>query len=220
MVVNSHGGISGTSSRPISAPGAPHGGCATRMYHTESRFFYRNMLSHLIWGGVLDRHPNLTVALTEQGSGWVVPAVADMDYVYEGSYFSTDYRDVIRLKPSEYFQRQIYTGSSTYSRAEVAARESIGIDKMMIGMDYPHHEGTLLETTRSYLRASLGAEHVSPEEAHLMLGETAAKVYGFDLEKLAPVAACVGMHAEDILTPPEVDLYPRGDLHKPLIAGY
>jgi predicted TIM-barrel fold metal-dependent hydrolase len=220
MVVNAHGGMSATSNRPIYTPGAPHVACSTRMYHAESRFYNRNILSHLIWGGVLERHPSLKVAFTEMGTGWVIPALADMDYVYEGSYFRTDYRDVMPSKPSEYYHRQCYMGSSIFSRAEVAARESIGLDQMMLGMDFPHHEGTLLETTRSYLRASLGAEHVPPEEARQLLGANAAKVFDFDLERLAPIAARLGMSADDVLTPPEEDLFPRGDLHKPLNATY
>jgi predicted TIM-barrel fold metal-dependent hydrolase len=220
MVVNAHGGMSATSNRPIYTPGAPHLACATRMYHSESRFYNRNILSHLIWGAVLERHPSLKIAFTEMGTGWVIPALVDMDYVYEGSYFRTDYRDIMCSKPSEYYQRQCYMGSSIFSQAEVAARESIGLDKMMLGMDFPHHEGTLVETTRSYLRASLGAEHVPPEEASRLLGENAAKVYDFDLEKLSPIAARIGVHADDVLTPPEEDLFPRGDLHKPLFATY
>ena len=91
---------------------------------------------------------------------------------------------------------------------------------MMLGMDFPHHEGTISITTRDYLRATLGAAHVPPEEARQLLGENAAKVFGFDLVKLSPIAVRLGMHAEDVLTPPEEDLFPRGDVHKPLLAVY
>jgi hypothetical protein len=118
-------------------------------------------------------------------------------------------------KPSEYFQRQCFLGSSIFSRAEVAARRDIGIEKMMLGMDFPHHEGTLLQTTKEYLRATLGATHVPLEEARRLLALNAATVYGFDLDQLGSVATRIGPRPEDILTPPDRDLFPRGDVHKP-----
>jgi hypothetical protein len=86
---------------------------------------------------------------------------------------------------------------------------------MMLGMDMPHHESTLLQTTREYLKATLGASAVPEDEARLLLGQTAAKVFGFDVERLAPIAADIGPRPEEVLVPPERDLYPLGDVHKP-----
>ena len=215
MVVNSHSGMSSTSNRPVHTPGLPHPACAFRLRIPEYAFYVHNILSHLIWGGVLERHPNLKFVFTEQGTGWVVPELQGMDYACDGSFFRTDYRDVIRLKPSEYFQRQCYVGSSLFSQAEVELRHKIGLDKMMLGMDFPHHEGTLLETTQEYLRATLGASHVPVNEARTLLGLTAVDVFGFDLDRLVPVAQRVGLRPERVLSPPEQNLFPKGDVHKP-----
>ena len=215
MVVTSHAGISSTSNHPVYTPGVPHPACAFRIYTPEIVFFCQNILSHMIWGGVLERHPNLKFCPTEQGSGWIVPLLESWDYVYEGSYFRTDFHDVIRSKPSEYFARQCYLGSSTFSRAEVAARYQIGLDNMMLGMDFPHHEGTLIETTQEYLKATLGAANVPLDEARKLLGLSAAHVYKFDLARLIPVAQRIGPSPEQVLTAPERDLYPRGDVNKP-----
>jgi predicted TIM-barrel fold metal-dependent hydrolase len=220
LIVNSHGGMSATSSAPIRTPGAPHPGCAVRLYSGEAAFFVHNILAHLIWGGVLERHPGLTVVFTEQGSAWTISSLADMEYAYEGSYLRRDLRSVMPHKPSDYFQRQCYIGASTFSRAEIAARHDIGLDKMMIGMDYPHHEGTIGLGTRNYLRATFGAERVPEREARTMLGETAARVFGFDMDKVRAAAREVGPLPDEVLTPPEQDLYPRGDVHKPLFGGF
>ncbi|MBY8862933.1 amidohydrolase [Nocardia sp. CA2R105] len=219
MIVNSHAALSSTSTRPIHTPAVPHPACGSRLYVPEMMFYTHNVLNHLIWGGVLERHPNLKVVFTEQGSGWVVPMLRDMDYSYDGSYFRTDYRDVIKCKPSEYYERQCYLGSSIFSRSEIRARNDIGVDKMMLGMDFPHHEGTLLETTQEYLRATLGAEHVPVDEARELLGGNAAKVFDIDLRSLLPIARRIGLSTEDVLTPPESDLFPRGDVHKPVFIG-
>jgi hypothetical protein len=172
-------------------------------------------LSHLIWGGVFERHPTLKFAFTEQGSSWVVGMLRDLDYSYDGSYFRTDVRGTIRCKPSEYFERQCFLGASTFSRWEIESRHEIGVDKMMIGMDYPHHEGTLIEGTQNYLRATLGAANVPVDEARRLLGETAARVFDFDLVKLDRVARRIGLEPADVLTPPDIDLYPRGDVNRP-----
>jgi predicted TIM-barrel fold metal-dependent hydrolase len=218
LIVACHGPTALTTDRPLRTPGAPHPAAAYAMANIEFKFFSHNVLSHLIWGGVLERHPHLKVVFTEQGSSWVIGALAQMDHTYEGSYLRKDVRSVMPLRPSEYFNRQCYLGSSTFSRAEVAGRHQIGIDKMMIGTDYPHHEGTLGGGygTREYLRATFGAEQVPEDEARRMLGETAARVYGFDLATVSALAKEVGPWPSEVLVPPPVDLYARGDIHRPL----
>ena len=216
MIVNSHAGFSSTSDEAIIAPGSPHPACAFRTFNAEFQFMCRNLLSHLVWGGVLERYPNLKFVFTEMTSAWVLNTLLEMDYIYDGSYYRTDYKEVIKSKPSDYFARQCYLGSSIFSRAEVAARHRIGMDKMMLGMDFPHHEGTLLESTKVYLRATLGAEGVPLDEARRLLAGNAAEVYGFDTDRLAPIAAEIGFKPDDILTAPEEDLFPRGDVRKPL----
>ena len=121
----------------------------------------------MIWGGVLQRHPKLRVVFTEFGSSWVAGALVNMDYTYEGSYLRRDVHSVLPHKPSEYFARQCFLGSSIFSRAEVGARHEIGIDKMMLGMDYPHHEGTWAAGpgTLAYIQATIGACAVPADEA-------------------------------------------------------
>ena len=215
LIVNSHGAMSSTSDLPIFTPGLPHPGCSSRLMFPQLTFFQYNMLTHLIYGAVLERHPDLTFVFTEMGTDWVVPALRDMDYSYEGSYYRDDFKSVIRSKPSDYYFRQCYMGSSIFTKAEIDHRYQIGLDKMMLGMDYPHHEGTLIETTQNYLQATLGAAEVPLDEATKLVGGTAAKVFGFDLTRLDALATEIGPEADDILTPPEVDLFPRGDVHRP-----
>ena len=192
LVANCHSGMSSTSERMANLAAAGHPGAAIRILNDEVYFHANNVLSHLIWGGVLQRHPNLKVIFTEQGSGWVISALASMDYSYFGSYLRRDTRDVVPLPPSEYYHRQCFVGASTFSRAEVGARAHIGLNKMMLGMDYPHHEGTFTGGTLEYLRATLGAEQVPEAEARLLLGETAAGVFGFDTGRLSPIANEIG----------------------------
>ncbi|GAA1515655.1 amidohydrolase family protein [Nocardioides humi] len=215
MVVNLHIAISSTADMPMFVGDPPHPGCVSRVMAPELFFYAQNILTHLIWGGVLEKFPRLKIVVTELGSGWIAGALQDMDYTYQGSYARSDIRSFLKLRPSEYFARQCYIGASTFSKAEIDMRELLGVDKIMFGMDYPHHEGTMIEGTRNYLRATYGAVGVPESEARAMLGLTAAEVFGFDLAKLAPVVERIDLRVAEVLTPPETDLYPRGDVHKP-----
>jgi predicted TIM-barrel fold metal-dependent hydrolase len=192
------------------------------MMTAQAFFSCQQVLSHLIWGGVLERHPRLQIVPTEQGTGWVVSALRGMDYSWERSYLRRDVREVVKHKPSEYYRRQVHMGSSLFSLAEAEARHEIGVDKINIGMDYPHHEGTWGSGpgTVRYLQATLGAAGVPADEAIQMLGGNAARLWGFDGEVLRGLADRIAPTITEILTPPTVDYYPRGDVHKPLTAAF
>jgi predicted TIM-barrel fold metal-dependent hydrolase len=178
-----------------------------------------NLLPTMIFGGILERYPNLKVVFTETHSDWVLGVLQRMDHSYERSDLRRDIRDIIPMRPSEYWKRQCYLGSSIYSRAEVAARHRIGVDKMMIGIDFPHSEGAWRYGTQNYVKATFGAEQVPADEARLMLGGTAAKVFGFDLPALNKLAATIGMDSDEVLSPPAVQPEWRGDLNRPLIPA-
>ena len=220
MPANSHTGISSTTTNPpVQTAGLANQSCGTPIQGADFFYYTRRILNHMIWGGVLERHPRLQIVFTEQGSGWVIGDLANMDYSYEGSYLKRDLRAVVKHRPSEYFARQCHLGSSIFSRAEIQARHRIGVDKINLGMDYPHHEGTWSYGTLNYLRATLGASDVPPSEAELMLGGNAAKLWGFDLDVMRPIAERMGWPMDDILQPPTEDLFPRGDVNKPLGAS-
>jgi predicted TIM-barrel fold metal-dependent hydrolase len=220
LPLNGHVGNTSITQRPPMLgmlEAIPHPACAIPLCVPQNMFFTHQILNHMIWGGVLEKHPDMKLLFTEQGSGWVVGELESMDYTYEGSYLRRDIREIVPRKPSEYFARQCFLGSSIFSRAEVESRHKIGLDKMMLGMDYPHHEGTWAvgPGTREYLRATLGVARVPADEAKKLLGETAAPVFGFDLDALEPIARDIGPSLKEILTPPTTDWYPRGDVNKP-----
>jgi predicted TIM-barrel fold metal-dependent hydrolase len=217
MPLNSHIGTSTVSSVRLSVASIPHPACALPLFNAQNVFFCHQILNHFIWSGILERHPGLRLVFTEQGSGWVVGELESMDFAYERSYLRRDVRQVVKLKPSEYFHRQCFLGSSIFSRSEMEYRHRIGVDKMMLGMDYPHHEGAWAAGPGSvdYLRATVGVAQVPVEEARTMLGETAVEVWSMDRAALQSEADRIGPDMDLILMPPERDHYPRGDVNKP-----
>jgi predicted TIM-barrel fold metal-dependent hydrolase len=215
LVVNIHSGMSAITPMPSFRAPLPHKAMGYPIFPGFD--LARYMLLHLIWGGVLERFPRLKVAFTEMGSGWVVQMLKQADYSYRGSYLNPEIHQHMSLSPREYFQRQCFLGSSTFSQAEVESRHEIGLDKMMLGVDYPHHEGAWNGGTVNYLRATVGASNVPEGEIRKLMTETAASVFGFDLKALEPIARDLDLTVELVSTPPEEDLFPRGDVHKPLV---
>jgi hypothetical protein len=68
----------------------------------------------------------------------------------------------------------------------------------MWGSDYPHDEGTP-PFTREHLRQVMCDLEV--DEKRRLLGENAAKLFGFDLDALAPLAARYGPSVDELGLP-------------------
>ena len=116
-----------------------------------------------------------------------------MDHRYGEHHFTaklgTGYRKHLKMKPSEYFKRNIRVGSSAMSRREAELRHTIGLETIMWGTDYPHPEGTWPITRKIMVDTFKG---LPDEDIEAMLGGNAASFYGFDTEKLLPLAARIG----------------------------
>jgi len=201
VVINHHGGNAGPS---------PTGEWASdfAVWVYETHWWAHRVLWHLIFSGVLERYPELTLVLTEQGSGWV-PATLDSLDITAARYgrstsaiarFAGPTAGSLSMKPSEFWKRQCYVGASFMRPVECAERHRMGVDRIMWGTDYPHYEGTSPYTIEA-LRHTF--HDVEPGEVRAMVGGNAALVYGFDLDALAPLAERIGPTVEQVATPLE-----------------
>ncbi len=162
------------------------------IYISEVAWWNARPLTFMIWGGVFERFPRLKVAVTEGTSIWAPELNELWDFRYEVTHFSSklgDYRSHLSMKPSEYFKRNIFLGSSCMPRKEADMRHEIGVKNMMWGSDYPHPEGTW-PYTREQMHETF--DGLPEDELADMLGLNAARVYGFDVDKLAPIVARIG----------------------------
>ena len=129
-------------------------------------------------GGVLERHPNLRMVVTESECGWLAWLLQAMDQIHERRFHNMRKLD---LKASEYFLRQ---GTVTITDDAVALNnvEFTGTQCLMWGNDYPHDEGTFPFSRRPIeeIKAKL-----ADQEADHVLSGNAARLYGFDLDYLA-----------------------------------
>ena len=170
---------------------------------TECDWFVRRALWFMMWGGVFERHPGLKLVFTEQRCGWVQNALVELDSVFHSKHH--EMRSVLSMRPSDYFRRNCWLGASFMSRQECEHRDVVGTERFMWGSDYPHREGTWPQTAESLRMTFAG---VPVDDVRLMLGETAADVYGLDAAQLRGVAERIGPTPADIDTP--LDAVPEG----------
>jgi len=120
------------------------------------------------------------------------------------------------LKPSEYWARQCHVGASFMRPSESPLRGQVGVDRIMWGNDYPHREASW-PYSREALR--LAFANVDRAEVEAMVGGNAARLYGFDLAALAPVADRVGPTVKEIAEPIALSEIPAGAEKCPAFVG-
>ena len=97
-------------------------------------------LNDLMWAPVFGTFPNLVVALSEGGIGWIPYALERMDYVYEHHHAWTG-ADFGGLRPSDVFHRHVVT-CFIDDRAGIELRHTVGIERITWECDYPHSDST------------------------------------------------------------------------------
>jgi predicted TIM-barrel fold metal-dependent hydrolase len=160
----------------------------------EIPFFGRRPLWFLLWGGVFERHPRLQVVFTEQMADWIPAQLRELEQIYDMAFLG-ELRKQLPTRPTECWQRQCHVGATFMSPLEATMRDAIGVDLIMWGADFPHPEGTWPYTRESLQRTFAG---VPADDARRMLGENAARVYGFDLGGIDSIAATVGPSVSEL----------------------
>jgi predicted TIM-barrel fold metal-dependent hydrolase len=160
----------------------------------------RRALWGLIFSGAFERHPGLKFVLTEQMAGWVPQTLAQLDGIWlDNTKMYRSFRASLPLKPSEYWQRQVFIGNSFMSRSEVERRHEVGLHTIMYGTDYPHAE-SVFPLTRLAMRQAFA--HVPLDEVQLMVGDNAARCFSLDTAALRDIADRIGPTVDEVDVPP------------------
>jgi len=204
VVVNQHGGTGSPDygRHPVSLP----------IRLLETPWFSTRSYGHLLLSGVFERFPKLRYILTEAGCAWVPETLQRLDGIWASvrtgvvGEFQFDKDSMPPEPPSFYAKRNCWYGASAASPREIADRHLVGVDRICWGTDYPHYEGTYPHTRKS-LRHTF--HDVDPTEVRLMLGVNAARLYGFELEKLARIAHKIGPTPDEVAQPLPAAEIPR-----------
>ena len=199
LVINQH---SGQGSPAYLADGRG----SKALWASEMAFFVQRGFTHLIMGGVFERFPRLRYILTESGCAWVPAVLRHLDAMWmawkAGAIGEIDLsRDpALREPPSFYARRNCWYGVSFPSPRDIAGRDVVGVDRILWGNDYPHYEGSFPHS-RENMRFAFA--ELPEHEVRMMLGENAARLYGFDLEALRPIAERLAITPELVRQPLE-----------------
>jgi aminocarboxymuconate-semialdehyde decarboxylase len=94
-------------------------------------------VSHLIFGGVMDRYPRLKIVLPHAG-GYLAHYWARMDHAHRAR---PDCHTIIRKKPSSYLEK-FYFDTITFDPQMLRQLiDRYGADHVVLGTDYPYDMG-------------------------------------------------------------------------------
>jgi predicted TIM-barrel fold metal-dependent hydrolase len=137
----------------------------------------------LIFSGVFERHPRLTLAIVEFELAWAPHLLSTMDYNRE-RHGEAIYRFKDGMLASNFFRRNAVL-SFQEDAIGIRLRDVIGVDNMMWGSDYPHSESAFPQSRR--ILAEILAGVPADEQAKIVAGNT-ARVYKFDVARLTALA--------------------------------
>jgi hypothetical protein len=134
-----------------------------------------NAASDLLWGPALRQFPQLRVALSEGGIGWVPSFLerADRNYLNQ-TWTGQDFGGKL---PSEVFREQVLT-CFIVDDAGLRSRDLIGDDNIAWECDFPHSDSTWPKSPETVLAALNGAG-ASDEEINKITHQNALRWYGY-----------------------------------------
>jgi predicted TIM-barrel fold metal-dependent hydrolase len=164
-------------------------------------FAVNSLLATVDWlySGIPSRFPQLQIALSEGGVGWVPMLLDRLDYVHAHPR-TRDWTDATAT-PSDVLRRNFWF-TSFYDPSMWVLRERIGIDHIVLEADYPHPDTTWPDTQR-ILHHQL--RDVPADDVAKLTYANAARLYRHDvppalLEAVTRPAAAVGAVDEDVAT--------------------
>jgi len=131
----------------------------------------------LLWSRVLKQYPDIRIALSEGGTGWIPYFLDRLDRTYEMHHLWTQ-QDFGGRLPSEVFRDHFLTCFIS-DPVGVAMREDIGIDNIAWEADYPHSD-SMWPSAPEELGAVFDKYNVPQEHVDKITHENAMRWYSFD----------------------------------------
>jgi predicted TIM-barrel fold metal-dependent hydrolase len=124
-----------------------------------------------VWSKWAVRYPDLKVAMSEGGIGWVAMLIDRLDNIVDRSGYGLDGFDGMR--PADVLRRNFWF-CTIDDPSTIETRHAIGIDHVMVETDYPHGDGTWPDT-QAVIDRYWG--HLPVDELRKMTHRNAAQLY-------------------------------------------
>ena len=170
-VVSLHVGSSGLTPAP---PGA--GMDALQLGATLFGQLSLTACAEWLWSGYALRLPDLKIAMSEGGIGWVAMLRDRLDNIVDRSRYGLGWD----VRPAEVLQRNFWF-CTIDDPSTIDTRHAIGVDHIMVEVDYPHGDSTWPDT-QDVIAKYWG--HIPAAELRAMCCENAAALYRHPLPDL------------------------------------
>jgi predicted TIM-barrel fold metal-dependent hydrolase len=163
---------------------------ATGTHHALILFMDQYLtLAGLVYGGVLERHPDLRVLVLECGGGWIAHWMDRFDEFLEAYDWALPAK--LSLAPSEYFRRQCLISFDPGERTMGAMAELAGEDNLIWASDFPHSDAKYPGVVDELVES---VDDLAEARQRKVLGLNAARAYGLEdrYERRAALSPAAG----------------------------
>jgi hypothetical protein len=125
--------------------------------------------SEWVWSGWAHRYPEIKIAMSEGGIGWVAMLLDRLDNIIDRSGYGLGWD----IRPAELLKRNFWF-CTIDDPSTIDTRYRIGVENIMVETDYPHGDGTW-PTTQDVIADAWG--HLPADELRAICSGNAAKLY-------------------------------------------
>lgn len=173
-VICMHVGSSGAYPIP---PGAPGLALGATMFGQLSL----GACAEWLWSGYPKDYPNLKLAMSEGGIGWVPMLIDRLDNLVDRSGYGRGWD----VRPADVLRRNFWF-CTIDDPSTIPLRDVIGVENIMLECDFPHGDGTWPDTQSTI--AELWGD-IPADELRMMCCENAARLFRHPLPDVVLPAA-------------------------------
>jgi predicted TIM-barrel fold metal-dependent hydrolase len=168
-VVSLHVGSSGMPALP---PGSPAVQLSATLFGQQSL----GACAEWLWSEHPLRNPDLKIAMSEGGIGWVAMLMDRLDNIVDRSGYGLGWD----TRPSDVLRRNFWF-CTIDDPSTIDTRHRIGVENIMVEVDYPHGDSTWPDT-QMVIEQAWG--HLPVDELRMICCENAAKLYRHPLPEV------------------------------------
>jgi predicted TIM-barrel fold metal-dependent hydrolase len=155
----------GSAGLPATPPGAPALQLGATLFGQQSL----GACAEWLWSGYPADNPTLKIAMSEGGIGWVAMLLDRLDNIVDRSGYGVSWD----LRPADVLRRNFWF-CTIDDPSTIDTRYRIGLDRIMVEVDYPHGDSTWPDTQQVIREAW---RHLPAAEMRQLCCENAAVLY-------------------------------------------